>query len=165
MKELDLRGGEAKQMLLMSHLILASLKNMVQTWKHFKKDENGPKPRVIYKWCGSSYASDSHKNGTSNLKSHLLSQCRKFPKDSLDPTQKTLTWADSNDILLKGIATKILGYKIKFVEWSFQKLFEKEDADFLCSKVKEVFNYLFNSYRIALNSDHAYTNLHNTTKM
>ncbi|XP_072060335.1 zinc finger BED domain-containing protein RICESLEEPER 2-like [Arachis hypogaea] len=60
------------------------------TWEHFKKDDSGPKPRAICKWCGASYAADSHKNGTSNLKSHLLSQCRKFPKDSLDPTQKTL---------------------------------------------------------------------------
>ncbi|XP_029152395.1 zinc finger BED domain-containing protein DAYSLEEPER-like [Arachis hypogaea] len=47
-------------------------------------------------------------------------------------------------------------YKIKFVEWSFQMLFEKEDADFLCGKVKEVFNDLFNSYRVALNSDQAH---------
>ncbi|XP_020967541.1 zinc finger BED domain-containing protein DAYSLEEPER-like [Arachis ipaensis] len=47
-------------------------------------------------------------------------------------------------------------YKIKFVEWSFQRLFEKEDVDFLCSQVKEVFNDLFNSYRVALNSDQAY---------
>ncbi|RYR10663.1 hypothetical protein Ahy_B05g079137 [Arachis hypogaea] len=75
MKELDLRGGEAKKMLLMSHLILASLRNKVQ---------------------------------------------------------------------------------IKFVKWSFQRLFEKEDADFLCGKVKEVFNDLFNSYRVALNSDQAH---------
>ncbi|RYR59551.1 hypothetical protein Ahy_A05g025450 [Arachis hypogaea] len=59
-------------------------------WEHFKKDDSGPKPRAICKWCGASYATDSHKNGTSNLKSHLLSQCRKFPKDSLDPTQKIL---------------------------------------------------------------------------
>ncbi|MED6117417.1 hypothetical protein PIB30_109818, partial [Stylosanthes scabra] len=42
------------------------------TWEHFKKDESGPKPRAICKWCGASYAADSHKNGTSNLKSHLL---------------------------------------------------------------------------------------------
>ncbi|MED6200489.1 hypothetical protein PIB30_085611 [Stylosanthes scabra] len=43
------------------------------TWEHFKKDESGPKPRAVCKWCGVSYAADSHKNGTSNLKSHLLS--------------------------------------------------------------------------------------------
>ncbi|MED6109393.1 hypothetical protein PIB30_033183 [Stylosanthes scabra] len=61
------------------------------TWEHFKKDESGPKPRVVCKWCGASYAVDSHKNSTSNLKSHLLSHCRKFPKDSLDPTQKKKT--------------------------------------------------------------------------
>ncbi|XP_020961353.1 zinc finger BED domain-containing protein RICESLEEPER 2-like isoform X2 [Arachis ipaensis] len=91
------------------------------------------------------------------------------------------TWADSNDILLKGMATKMKAkhdkywgnlrnmnmmifvavvldprYKIKFVEWSFQRLFEKEDADFLCGKVKEVFNGLFNSYRVVLNSDQAH---------
>ncbi|XP_057760309.1 zinc finger BED domain-containing protein RICESLEEPER 1-like [Arachis stenosperma] len=88
------------------------------------------------------------------------------------------TCADSNDILLKGMATKMKAkhdkywgnlrninmmifvavvldprYKIKFVEWSFQRLFEKEDVDFLCGKVKEVFNDFFNSHRVALNSD------------
>ncbi|RYR59552.1 hypothetical protein Ahy_A05g025452 [Arachis hypogaea] len=86
------------------------------------------------------------------------------------------TCVDSNDILLKGMATKMKAkhdkywgnlrnmnmmifvtvvldprYKIKFVEWSFQRLFEKEDADFLCGKVKEAFNDLFNSHRVALN--------------
>ncbi|XP_052118519.1 zinc finger BED domain-containing protein RICESLEEPER 2-like [Arachis duranensis] len=91
------------------------------------------------------------------------------------------TWADSNDILFKGMATKMKAkhdkywdnlrnmnmmifvavvldprYKIKFVEWSFQRLFEKEDVDFLCGKVNEVFNDLFNSYMVALNSDQAH---------
>ncbi|XP_072071965.1 zinc finger BED domain-containing protein DAYSLEEPER-like [Arachis hypogaea] len=53
-------------------------------------------------------------------------------------------------------------YKIKFIEWSFQKLFKKEDADFLCGKVKEVFNDLFNSYRVALNSDQAHQSAHHS---
>jgi hypothetical protein len=57
------------------------------TWKHFTKIGRS---RAECNWCGVSYAADSHKNGTSNMKHHLVHQCRKFPKESLDPTQKTL---------------------------------------------------------------------------
>ncbi|KAI5427445.1 hypothetical protein KIW84_032747 [Lathyrus oleraceus] len=56
------------------------------TWEHFTKIGS----RAKCKWCDVSYAADSQKNGTSNLKHHLLHQCKKFPKESLDPTQKTL---------------------------------------------------------------------------
>ncbi|GAU23634.1 hypothetical protein TSUD_386230 [Trifolium subterraneum] len=56
------------------------------TWKHFTKKGS----RANCNWCGASYAADSHKNGTSNLQHHLLHQCLKFPKESLDPTQQTL---------------------------------------------------------------------------
>ena len=38
-------------------------------------------------------------------------------------------------------------YKLRFVEWSFEKLYEKDDADFLSGRVKETFNKLFDSYR------------------
>ncbi|XP_050876751.1 zinc finger BED domain-containing protein RICESLEEPER 1-like [Lathyrus oleraceus] len=55
------------------------------TWEHFTKIGS----RAKCKWCDVSYAADSQKNGTSNLKHHLLHQCKKFPKESLDPTQKT----------------------------------------------------------------------------
>jgi len=41
-------------------------------------------------------------------------------------------------------------YKLKFVEWSFEKLYEKDNADFLSGKVKESFNKMFNSYRMFL---------------
>ena len=45
------------------------------TWDHFTKDEtsNPQYPRAKCNWCGASYACDTHKNGTSNVKKHLLS--------------------------------------------------------------------------------------------
>ena len=44
-------------------------------------------------------------------------------------------------------------YKFRFVEWSFEKLYEKDDADFLSGKVRETFNDMFDSYRLFLNND------------
>ncbi|CAI8615833.1 unnamed protein product [Vicia faba] len=56
------------------------------TWEHFTKIGS----RAKCNWCDVTYVSDSQRNGTSNLKHHLLHQCKKFPKESLDPTQQTL---------------------------------------------------------------------------
>lgn len=56
------------------------------TWEHFTKIGS----RAKCNWCDVTYAADSQRNGTSNLKHHLLHQCKKFPKESLDPTQQTL---------------------------------------------------------------------------
>jgi len=60
-------------------------------WKHFTKDDHPTNPRATCNWCAATYAADSHRNGTTNLRIHLLSQCKKFPKESLDPSQQTLT--------------------------------------------------------------------------
>ncbi|MED6220035.1 hypothetical protein PIB30_041206 [Stylosanthes scabra] len=58
------------------------------TWEHFTKDPNcNPEyPRAKCNWCGASYACDTHKNGTTNMKNHLMSQCKRIPKEVLDPT-------------------------------------------------------------------------------
>ena len=32
-----------------------------------------------YNWCGASYACDTERNGTTNMRHHLLSQYKKFP--------------------------------------------------------------------------------------
>ncbi|WJX61747.1 cellulase [Trifolium repens] len=60
-------------------------------WDHFTK-VNG---RAVCDWCkNTSYACDSHRNGTSNQAHHLRMQCKKFPKH-LDPNQTVLSVRDS----------------------------------------------------------------------
>ncbi|XP_057724363.1 uncharacterized protein LOC130940277 isoform X2 [Arachis stenosperma] len=39
-------------------------------------------------------------------------------------------------------------YKLQLIKWSFEKLYEKEDAKFLTSKVKETLFKVFDSYRL-----------------
>ena len=39
-------------------------------------------------------------------------------------------------------------YKLQLIKWSFEKLYEKEDAEFLTSKVKEMLFKVFDSYRL-----------------
>ncbi|RYR58255.1 hypothetical protein Ahy_A05g023909 isoform I [Arachis hypogaea] len=39
-------------------------------------------------------------------------------------------------------------YKLQLIKWSFEKLYEKEDAEFLTSKVKETLFRVFDSYRL-----------------
>ncbi|XP_050895477.1 zinc finger BED domain-containing protein RICESLEEPER 2-like [Lathyrus oleraceus] len=62
------------------------IKSRSWTWEHFTKIGS----RAKCNWCDVTYAADSQRNDTSNLKHHLLHQCKKFPKESLDPTQQTL---------------------------------------------------------------------------
>ncbi|XP_072054326.1 zinc finger BED domain-containing protein RICESLEEPER 2-like [Arachis hypogaea] len=79
------------------------------TWDHFTKDEtsNPQYPRAKCNWCGASYGCDTHKNGTSNMKNHLLSQCKKFSKEALDPTQKILCFQDVVKDDRKGIGSSL----------------------------------------------------------
>ncbi|XP_025611659.2 zinc finger BED domain-containing protein RICESLEEPER 3-like [Arachis hypogaea] len=39
-------------------------------------------------------------------------------------------------------------YKLQLIKWSFEKLYEKEDAEFLTSKVKDTLFKVFDSYRL-----------------
>ncbi|XP_072090560.1 zinc finger BED domain-containing protein RICESLEEPER 1-like [Arachis hypogaea] len=39
-------------------------------------------------------------------------------------------------------------YKLQLIKWSFEKLYEKEDAKFLTSKVKDTLFKVFDSYRL-----------------
>nr|XP_025626970.1 zinc finger BED domain-containing protein RICESLEEPER 2-like [Arachis hypogaea] len=39
-------------------------------------------------------------------------------------------------------------YKLQLIKWSFEKLYEKKDAEFLTSKVKETLFKVFDSYRL-----------------
>ncbi|RYR34987.1 hypothetical protein Ahy_A10g050061 isoform A [Arachis hypogaea] len=53
----------------------------------------------------------------------------------------------SRDPLLGSMAERMkLKYKLKFVNFSFEKLYDKDDADFLGKKVKETFSKMFECY-------------------
>ncbi|QHN88942.1 uncharacterized protein DS421_16g567850 [Arachis hypogaea] len=63
-------------------------------WEHFTKDPKSKPshPRAKCNWCGASYACDSHRNGITNMRYHLLNQCKKFPRESGDPSQTIITF-------------------------------------------------------------------------
>ncbi|RYR58268.1 hypothetical protein Ahy_A05g023922 isoform A [Arachis hypogaea] len=69
------------------------------TWEHFTKDPKSKPshPRTKCNWCGASYACDSHRNGTTNMRYHLLYQCKKFSRDSGDPSQTILTFQQKKE--------------------------------------------------------------------
>lgn len=48
-------------------------------WDHFTKNNDLKLSRVIYNYCGVSYACQKKRNGTSNMRSHLETQCKKYP--------------------------------------------------------------------------------------
>ncbi|RYR58259.1 hypothetical protein Ahy_A05g023909 isoform A [Arachis hypogaea] len=58
-------------------------------------------------------------------------------------------WMGSLDTILSSMAKKMKSkYKLQLIKWSFEKLYEKEDAEFLTSKVKETLFRVFDSYRL-----------------
>ncbi|RYR21380.1 hypothetical protein Ahy_B03g066661 isoform B [Arachis hypogaea] len=63
-------------------------------WKYFTKGlKSKPShPRAKCNWCGASYACDSHRNGTTDMRYDLLNQCKKFHRDSSDSSQTILTF-------------------------------------------------------------------------
>ncbi|CAJ2643835.1 unnamed protein product [Trifolium pratense] len=65
-------------------------------WDHFTKVGG----KAVCNWCkNTSYKADSHRNGTSNLATHLRTQCKKFPKHhdpNHDPNQTVLSLQDTN---------------------------------------------------------------------
>ena len=79
------------------------------TWDHFTRDPNSKSstPRAKCNWCGASYACDTHRNGTTNMKNHLLTQCKKFPKESLDPSQTILSFQQLKKEEGKGIGSAL----------------------------------------------------------
>ena len=44
------------------------------TWEHFTRDPNSKRsnPRAKFNWCRASYTCDSHRNGATNMRYHLL---------------------------------------------------------------------------------------------
>ncbi|KAF7822019.1 zinc finger BED domain-containing protein RICESLEEPER 2-like [Senna tora] len=63
------------------------------TWSHFTEKKIGDSARAVCNWCGTRYACDRKKNGTSNLKGHLINLCKEFPRDlKKDPKQKVLAF-------------------------------------------------------------------------
>ncbi|RYR38203.1 hypothetical protein Ahy_A09g043173 isoform B [Arachis hypogaea] len=88
------------------------------TWKHFTKDPKSrpSHPRAKCNWCGTSYAYDSHRNGTTNMRYHLLNQCKKFSRDSGNPSQTILTLKKTGNgyllqllLILKCVEKPLLG--------------------------------------------------------
>lgn len=59
-------------------------------------------------------------------------------------------WGSIKNINMMSFIAVVLDprYKFRFVKWSFEKLYDVEDAEFLSERVKETFNKMFNSYRI-----------------
>lgn len=67
-------------------------RNASDVWNHFKKvDENGEDPRCICKHCGTDYACDPKRNGTSTLWNHVRNQCKRSPL-RIDKKQKLLAF-------------------------------------------------------------------------
>ena len=48
-------------------------------WGYFTVIEGGEKPRVACNYCGTTYACDTKCNGTTNMRTHIQSQCLKYP--------------------------------------------------------------------------------------
>lgn len=48
-------------------------------WDHFTHNKDPKYPRVICNYCGISYARQNTRSGTSNMRAHLESQCKKYP--------------------------------------------------------------------------------------
>ena len=46
---------------------------------HFIVIEAGEKPRAACNYCGAIYACDTKLNGTTNMRTHIQSQCLKYP--------------------------------------------------------------------------------------
>lgn len=81
------------------------------TWDHFTK-YNCPKSRkrrARCKWCEATYACDTHRNGTSNLKNHLLTQCKKFPRETTNDAQTILSLLQLKKEDGKGVGNTLVG--------------------------------------------------------
>lgn len=48
-------------------------------WDHFHIYEDPKNPQNVCNYCGVSYARQKKRNGTSNMRAHLESQCKKYP--------------------------------------------------------------------------------------
>lgn len=79
------------------------------TWDHFTKYNDSFKPRAKCNWCGKTYACDSHRNGTKNLNNHLLTQCKKIPKDHIDICQKIISLQPLKKEDGNGIGSTLVG--------------------------------------------------------
>ena len=63
-------------------------------WGHFTVIEGGKKPRAACNYCSTTYACDTKLNGTTNMRTHIQSQCLKYPyreekKKPINPSIQT----------------------------------------------------------------------------
>ncbi|KAF1896106.1 hypothetical protein Lal_00042870 [Lupinus albus] len=70
------------------------------TWDHFIKCNDSFKPRA---------KSMKHRNGAKNLNNHLLTQCKKIPKDHIDISQKIIYLQPLKKEDDKGIGSTLVG--------------------------------------------------------
>ena len=64
---------------------------------HFTVIEGGEKPRVAYNYCGITYACDTKLNGTTGMRTHIQSQCLKYPHREDKKNQSTLAFKSKEE--------------------------------------------------------------------
>ncbi|KAK1382394.1 hypothetical protein POM88_020129 [Heracleum sosnowskyi] len=72
-------------------------KKQSYVWDHFTKNEDPENPRNVCNYCGVSYARQKKRNGTTNMRTHLESQCKKYPLRLNRDKQSLLNFAVKRD--------------------------------------------------------------------
>ncbi|KAK1404148.1 hypothetical protein POM88_003753 [Heracleum sosnowskyi] len=72
-------------------------KKQSYVWDHFTKNEDLENPRNVCNYCGVSYARQKKRNGTTNMRTHLESQCKKYPLRLNRDKQSLLNFAVKRD--------------------------------------------------------------------
>ncbi|KAK1396449.1 hypothetical protein POM88_006312 [Heracleum sosnowskyi] len=72
-------------------------KKQSYVWDHFTKNEDPENPRNVCNYCGVSYARQKKRNETTNMRTHLESQCKKYPLRLNRDKQSLLNFAVKRD--------------------------------------------------------------------
>ncbi|KAK4487400.1 hypothetical protein RD792_005969 [Penstemon davidsonii] len=68
------------------------IKKTSWVWDHFETTGENEDRKAFCKYCGHEYATHSKVHGTTNLRNHLLHQCKKYPYRLVDEKQKTIAF-------------------------------------------------------------------------
>ncbi|KAK9951253.1 hypothetical protein M0R45_006709 [Rubus argutus] len=153
-------------------------KNKSIAWEHFTKMTNPDgskmaKARAKCSHCTQTYAVDSKSNGTTNMRTHLLYQCRKSPLFIPSKKQRYLAFdsaenggnhrdsmkikfdkywnklEDMNKILIIAVVLDPR-YKLLYLEYFFPKLQKDQNlVELMVSEMKSMFLKLFKEYAAA----------------